>query len=101
MSLSNDLISQFIKVTNDTTGKKEKTKTYATVVESGGVMYVQLDGSELITPVDTTNILHEGDRVIVDINEHNAVASGNISNPSAFQISGQCSSQLAPICLPC
>ena len=82
MSLSNDLISQFIKVTNDTTGKKEKTKTYATVVESGGVMYVQLDGSELITPVDTTNILHEGDRVIVDINEHNAVASGNISNPS-------------------
>ena len=82
MSLSNDLISQFIKVTNDTTGKKEKTKTYATVVESGGVMYVQLDGSELITPVDTTNILHEGDRVIVDINEHNAVASGNITNPS-------------------
>lgn len=82
MSLSNDLISQFIKVTNDTTGKKEKTKTYATVVESGGVMYVQLDGSELITPVDTTNILHEGDRVIVDINDHNAVASGNISNPS-------------------
>ena len=82
MSLSNDLISQFIKVTNDTTGKKEKTKTYATVIESGGVMYVQLDGSELITPVDTTNILHEGDRVIVDINDHNAVASGNISNPS-------------------
>ena len=82
MSLSNDLISQFIKVTNDNTGKKEKTKTYATVVESGGVMYVQLDGSELITPVDTTNILHEGDRVIVDINEHNAVASGNISNPA-------------------
>ena len=82
MSLSNDLISQFIKVTNDTTGKKEKTKTYATVVESNGVMYVQLDGSELITPVDTTNILHEGDRVIVDINDHNAVASGNISNPS-------------------
>ena len=82
MSLSNDLISQFIKVTNDNTGKKEKTTTYATVVESNGVMYVQLDGSELITPVDTTNILHEGDRVIVDINDHNAVASGNISNPS-------------------
>ena len=82
MSLSNDLISQFIKVTNDSTGKKEKTKTYATVVESNGVMYVQLDGSELITPVDTTNILHKGDRVIVDINDHNAVASGNISNPS-------------------
>lgn len=83
MSLSNDLISQFIKVTNDNTGKKnEKTTTYATVVESGGVMYVQLDGSDLITPVDTTNILHEGDRVIVDINDHNAVASGNISNPS-------------------
>ncbi len=83
MGLSNDLISQFIKVTNDNTGKKnEKTTTYGTVVESGGVMYVQLDGSELITPVDTTNILHKGDRVVVDINEHSAVASGNISNPS-------------------
>ena len=87
MSLSNDLISQFIKVTNDSTGKKnEKTTTYGTIINSGGQLFVQLDGSELLTPFDTTTEIRDNDRVIVDINEHNAVVSGNISNPSVSRV---------------
>ena len=83
MSLSNDLISQFVKMTNDT-GKKETKDTtlYGTVVEYDGNNYVRLDGSDLLTPVDTTSTLHVDDRVTVDITKHNATVSGNISNPS-------------------
>lgn len=83
MSLSNDLISQFVKMTNDT-GKKETKDTtlYGTVVEYDGNNYVRLDGSDLLTPIDTTSTLHVDDRVIVDITKHNATVSGNISNPS-------------------
>lgn len=87
MSLSNDLISQFIKVTNDSTGKKnEKTTTYGTIINSGGQLFVQLDGSELLTPFDTTTEIRDNDRVVVDINGHNAIVSGNISNPSVSKV---------------
>lgn len=87
MSLSNDLVSQFIKVTNDNTGKKnEKTTTYGTIINSGGQLFVQLDGSELLTPFDTTTEIRDNDRVIVDINGHNAIVSGNISNPSISKV---------------
>ena len=87
MSLSNDLISQFVKMTNDT-GKKETKDTtlYGTVVEYDGNNYVRLDGSDLLTPVDTTSELHVDDRVTVDITKHNAIVSGNISNPSVSGI---------------
>lgn len=87
MSLSNDLISQFVKMTNDKADKKNnKTTTYGTAVKYDGMMYVKLDGSDLLTPVDTTSSLHENDRVIVNIDNHNAVVNGNISNPSVSGI---------------
>lgn len=82
MDLSNDLISQFVKITKDTDTKEKKTKAYGNVVEYNGDMYVQIDGSDLLTPVDTTTELHPDDRVIVDITKHNATATGNITNPS-------------------
>lgn len=83
MDLSNDLISKFVKMTNDSSTKKnDKTSSYGTAIEYDGSMYVKLDGSDLLTPVDTSTVIHENDRVIVDINKHNAVVSGNISNPS-------------------
>lgn len=83
MDLSSDLISKFVKMTNDSSTKKnDKTSSYGTAIEYDGSMYVKLDGSDLLTPVDTSTVIHENDRVIVDINKHNAVVSGNISNPS-------------------
>lgn len=82
MNLSNDLISQFVKITKDSNTKDKKTTAYGSVIEYNGDMYVQLDGSDLLTPVDTTTELHVDDRVIVDITKHNATATGNISNPS-------------------
>lgn len=83
MNLSSDLIEQFVKMTNDSDNKKNnKTSSYGTAVEYDGSMYVKLDGSDLLTPVDTSATIHENDRVIVDIHKHNAIVSGNISSPS-------------------
>ena len=64
MDLSNDLISKFVKITND--GNKKETKegtVYGTTVEYDGAMYVKIDGSDLLTPIDTTADIKEGERV--------------------------------------
>ena len=87
MDLNNDLVSQFVKMTNDNSKKRsDKTTSYGTAVEYEGMMYVKLDGSDLLTPVDSLSTLHDNDRVVVDISKHNATVSGNISNPSVSGI---------------
>lgn len=84
MSLSSDLISQFVKITNDNnTDTKSETSRYGTIVEYNGSKYVKLDGSELLTPIESTVSTAEGDRVTVTIKDHTATVTGNISDPSA------------------
>lgn len=90
MSLSNDLVSAFVKITNDT--KKEKTEkiAYGTVVENqdksvtkaSKVTLVRLDGADVDTPVLSTINGIEGDRVIVTFKNHTATVTGNLSSPS-------------------
>lgn len=83
MDLSNDLISQFVKITNDgDVGSKEST-VYGTTVEYNGELYVKLDGSDLLTPVETTSDMQAGERVTVMIKNHGATVTGNITSPSA------------------
>ena len=82
MSLSYDLISEFVKITND---KKENTKegiVYATVVNTSGEKYVKIDGSDLLTPIDTTAGIEDQERVTVMIKDHKATVTGNITSPS-------------------
>ena len=84
MDLSNDLISKFVKITND--GNKKETKegtVYGTTVEYDGAMYVKIDGSDLLTPIDTTADIKENERVTIMIKDHNATVTGNITSPSA------------------
>ena len=83
MGLSNDLLSQFAKITNDKTKNKKESTTYGTVKVVGGVTYVQLDGSDLLTPYSSTADVKDGDRVQVSIKNHNATITGNLSSPSA------------------
>lgn len=85
MDLSNDLISQFVKVTKVETPKKEKTVYGTIAIKSDGKQYVKIDGSSMPepTPIDTTVDAANGDRVIVMIKDHKAVVTGNISSPSA------------------
>ena len=84
MGLSEELISQFVQVTNDTKQKKNSESTvYGQIVEYEGNKYVRIDGSELLTPVSATASSVDGDRVTVLIKNHTATVTGNISSPSA------------------
>ena len=84
MGLSNDLISQFVKATNDT--KKEKTEktVYGKIVDDNGTLKVRLDGADekVLTPIITTSNVKAGDRVIVLSKNHSATVIGNTSSPS-------------------
>lgn len=83
VKLSNNLISEFVKITNDTKSNNNQTSAYGTTVNYNGVLYVRLDGSDALTPVDTTTEISENDRVLVDINNHTATVTGNITSPAA------------------
>ena len=83
MSLSSDLISEFVKVTKDDEKPKNETIVYGTTVVYDGSTYVKLDGSELLTPVSTTSSTKDGERVTVMIKDHTATITGNMSSPSA------------------
>ena len=83
MGLSNDLISEFVKATKDTKTEKKETTLYGTVKKYMNQLYIQIDGSELLTPVSTTADMEDGERAMVQIKNHTAMIIGNVSSPSA------------------
>ena len=83
MSLSFDLISEFVKITNDKKERPKEGTVYATVVSGTGGKYVKIDGSDLLTPMETTTDIEDGERVTLMIKDHKAIVTGNVTNPSA------------------
>lgn len=84
MILSNDLLAEFAKITNDRERDKGKEAVlYGTIVEDGGVFYVKIDGSDLITPISSTTNVKNGERVTVMLKNHTAIVTGNLTSPSA------------------
>ena len=83
MALSNDLISQFVKVNKDEDRTKKETTVYATAIKNGDTTYVKIDGSELLTPVVSTADTKNGERVTVMIKNHSAIITRNMSSPAA------------------
>lgn len=89
MALSYDLISQFVRVTNDKTKNTSGTTVYGVVKtsetsEGASTITVQLDGSEdgPCVPVTSTSNVTNGERVLVSIKDHKATIIGNITSPS-------------------
>lgn len=85
MPLSNDLISQFVKITKDKTKDTSETVVYGTVQDSkapNGLNYVKIDGSDLLTPVLATTVISPDDRVTIMIKNHSAVVTGNLTSPA-------------------
>ena len=82
MGLSNDLVSQFVKITKDESSPVENSTVYGTVVIADGKTYVRFDGSDLLTPVSQTSAVENGERVVVTIKNHEAIITGNLSSPS-------------------
>lgn len=83
MGISHDIISEFVKITNDKKEKPKEETVYATIVQASDGKYVKIDGSDLITPTETTTDIEEGERVTVLIKDHSAIITGNITSPSA------------------
>ena len=78
----NNLATTFAKIIKeDATATKDST-VYGTAVEFNGKMYVKLDGSERMTPIETTTSIKEGNRVTVLIKAHSATVTGNVTDPS-------------------
>lgn len=84
MKLSDNVISEFVKITNDTPSTNtNQSKIYGTAIIYNDEQYVQLDGSDLLTPADNTVHIKNGERVTVSIQNHVATIEGNISDISA------------------
>lgn len=82
MALSNDIISQFVELTKTSDKIQNEASVYGTIVTDGNNTYVKLDGSEQLTPIETTTNVAGGERVIVRIKDHKATVTGNITSPS-------------------
>ena len=84
MDLNSILVSEFAKITNDNTETiNNGTTLYGTYRTQGGRSYVQIDGSDILTPSVTTSEARNGDRVTVLIKNHRAIITGNLTDPSA------------------
>lgn len=83
MNLSQDLITAFAKITNDKKDKNTETILYGTTVIQNGVRYVQIDGSDVLTPVQSTAVIRSGARVTIMLKDHQAIVTGNLTDPSA------------------
>lgn len=87
MALNNDLISQFAKITKENKSSTADFTMFGTVVEYEGAKYVQIDGSDVLTPISptigTTTNIKNGERVIVMLKNHTATITGNLSSPAA------------------
>lgn len=85
MALSTRLKSQFAKVMNASDVETNTKKTLmGTAVEYGDRIYVQLDGSDQLTPLhDRIAGVKDGDRVTIEIDNHSASLTGNLSDPAA------------------
>lgn len=82
MALSKDVMSQFAKAMVPKQESKEATLN-ATYKNIDGKEYVQLDGSDILTPVTSSVVAETDDRVKVIIKDHAATVIGNITSPSA------------------
>lgn len=83
MELSSELVTQFVKATNDNKPASTESTVYGTTVEYNGKIYVRLDGSDRLTPVSTTTDMQADERVTVMIKNHTATVTGNLSSPAA------------------
>ena len=87
--LSTDLIKEFVESTHDETETKSPSRFYGTAsVRSDGI-YVILDGSTIPTPVSMATDAQTGDRVLVEIVNHQARVIQNINKSNSDIVAGR------------
>lgn len=83
MNLPDKLVSQFAKILKPEPVKRKEETVYGTIVQQGLTKFVKIDGSDYLTPIDTTVDMLNGERVTVLIKNHTAIVTGNITSPAA------------------
>lgn len=83
MALSNDLILQFVKATQDKPATIKESIVYGTVQDDG--ISVLIDGSSTPRQIPTTVVLSKGDRVTVMIKDHEAIVTSNVTSKAAIE----------------
>ncbi len=84
MKLATELVKQFVDATNDRKLTENSQQTYyGTTVVNNDSIFVQLDGSDVLTPVSMATDAKNGDRVLVTVENHQASISGNITSPAS------------------
>lgn len=81
--LTSDILQQFANMVIGNP-EPEKTRTiYGVIVDREGQHYVQLDGTESLSPLKTSVELEEGDRVLLQFEDRELTAIGNITAPGS------------------
>ena len=87
--LSTDLVKQFVESTHDETETKEPSRFYGTASVRPDGIYVILDGSTISTPVSMATDAQTGDRVLVEIVNHQARVIQNINKSNSDIVAGR------------
>lgn len=84
MALPDKLISDFAKLNKQVEDRNGETTVTGTAKVYDGKVYIQIDGSDQLTPVlSTTAGVKDGDRITALIKNHSVTVTGNTSDPSA------------------
>ena len=84
IDLSRNVIKRYVAVTTPEKVTSPNDTVNGTVVSGdGGVLYVQIDGSSILTPVSSTIDIRENDRVLVLLKNHEATVLGSPTSPTA------------------
>lgn len=87
--LSTDLVKQFVESTHDETETKGPSRFYGTASVRPDGIYVILDGSTIPTPVSMATDAQTGDRVLVEIVNHQARVIQNINKSNSDIVAGR------------
>ena len=83
MGLNPNVASQFAKLVNTEDKTLSETVNATYVKKIGDTEYVRIDGSDILTPVESAVEAEAGERVQVLIKNHAATITGNITSPAA------------------
>ena len=83
--LTNKTISNFVSILNSSdTDSDANPILYGKCVVQNGSKYVQINGSDILTPVDDINTeIEDGDEVSLVIKDHSVVIVGNLTMPAS------------------
>lgn len=83
IDLSRNIIKKYVEVSTPVEITSNDKTSYGYIVGEGDELYVQLDGSSVLTPISSNVDVRDGDRVLVLIKNHEATVLGSPTSVTA------------------